>query len=209
MFGWLDLEFDPMFEYPVGDGRRLDAALWFNNSDTDSVQRTAKMDIALEWEWDHNKVYKDFASGDFKKVVSDVDARCGIAIIQTRTDGRYVLTNKAEETLKRIRDSFRLHRHDDRPVGVIEIRRTLHEERHVAFVCNFFDLDSDAEIPSIHWSFSDQTTDDNRGSEPHEPSVVPVTAPRVATNTPKWSNSFGMEFMLIPPAPCRIGSPIT
>ncbi|HEV3006259.1 MAG TPA: hypothetical protein VGX78_17450 [Pirellulales bacterium] len=137
---WLDLHFFPRFEYRVPGGRRrLDAALWWRG---DRPVPNGTMDIALEWEWDDNKVHRDFPFGDFKKIVRDVDAACGVAIIQTRTDGRYRLNGKADDTLKRLREELSRMRRDGadgRPVGVVEFRRVCDDER-VEFVCTCHDL---------------------------------------------------------------------
>src|SRR5215813_5676714 len=65
------------FEHPLRDRLRLDAALWSTNQQ--EKQRQGTMDIALEWEWDNNKVAKDFLYGDFRKLLS-VDAQCALAI---------------------------------------------------------------------------------------------------------------------------------
>jgi len=145
---WLDLHFLSQFEYPVPGGqRRLDAALWWRN---DRSAPIGKMDFALEWEWDDNKVLRDFPFGDFKKIIRDVDASCGVAIIQTRVDGQRGLNGNADETLKRLRDelhSVRQDGADGRPVGVVEIRRVRDDNDRVEFVCNFHDLGGGAKTP--------------------------------------------------------------
>lgn len=143
---WPDLHFDPIFEYPVpGGSRRLDAALRSGDGATD---------YAVEWEWDYNKVYRDFAYNDFRKVVADVPARCGIAIVQTRTDGNYGATEKADEALKRIRASYSENLRDGRPVGLIEIRRTRDDETCVQFRCSYEELGSAEKMPPNDFRFS-------------------------------------------------------
>lgn len=132
------------FEYPHRNGQRLDAALWFE-------KQAPKMDVALEWEWDNNKVDREFASGDFRKLL-EVDACSGLAIVQTRADGRRG-AGQAERTLERIRQSRASHRRDDRPVGVMEIRRTHHDEARVEFLWSFHDLDGGTTTLGQKWEY--------------------------------------------------------
>ena len=146
MTNWLHVHFVPRFEYPVGR-RRLDAALWW--PDTATAGDSVAMDYAVEWEWDHNKVHRDFPFGDFVKVVRDVDAQCGIAIVHTRVDGNYHLNRKADETLERLRDSLAKFRTDGRPVGVIEVRRVEHDKRQVGFRFIGYDMESDVPHTAI------------------------------------------------------------
>src|SRR5579864_6309253 len=90
-------------QLPNSRGRLLlDAALWCRT--TYAAPVNDKMDIALEWEWDNNKVFGQFPFGDFRKLL-EVDAACGLAIIQTRVDGRRG-DAQAEETLERLCTSF-------------------------------------------------------------------------------------------------------
>lgn len=148
-------------EIPVsipGDKKQrfLDAGLWLRNGPIPSENGT--MDYALEWEWDSNNAHKEgsdpsdpgFTDGpfcDFRKVLF-VDARCGMAIIQTRVDEKQARKDRergyiqADDTIKRIRQSYETFRQDDRPVGLIEIRRTFHEVSRVEFRCRFYDLAS-------------------------------------------------------------------
>lgn len=142
MRGWLLKHFNSRFELPVGT-RRLDAALRSSNGDLGQFQ-SGVWDFALEWEWDHNKVHSQFPYGDFRKLL-EVDARCGIAVVHTRTDGSHGLKQKATETLKRIHESL-AQRHDMRPVGLVEIRRILHNRLNVEFLCHFIYLDGKAGI---------------------------------------------------------------
>jgi hypothetical protein len=142
MENWLDANFDPIFEYPVGR-RFLDVALWRNSA---VASHELPMDYALEWEWDDNKVHRDFPGGDFTKVIRDASARCGIAIVQTRIDGNRALNRKAEETLRRLRDSLAKSRTDGRPVGVIEIRRTHQSPDCSQFSYIGYDLDAGKQL---------------------------------------------------------------
>lgn len=134
---WLSLNFVVTPELRIGT-RLLDGALQWKDAARRSERH--KFDYAAEWEWDYNKVHRDFPTGDLTKVLL-VDAHCGIAIIHTRMDGNYARNGKAGQTLLRLRESVRKHRNDGRPVGVIEIRRTEHDTRHVKFVCLGYDLD--------------------------------------------------------------------
>jgi hypothetical protein len=127
---------------------RLDAALWFDSSKD-------CMDIALEWEWDNSKVYEMFPTGDFLKVLR-VDARCGLAIVQTRADGRKNGgrgTKRADQTLARIRQSHIENRIDARPVGLVEIRRTFRDASRVTFVWSYLDLNLGITTEGESWTF--------------------------------------------------------
>lgn len=146
---WLREHFSTRLEYPVRN-RRLDAALRFGTGAGDQ-SRTLAMDFALEWEWDDKRVYREFAFGDFKKLL-EVPAQCGIAIVQTRIDGRRGPTRMAAESLARIRESV-ASRSDDRPVGVIEIRRIACGRGQVEFACHFIDLRGGPEFTPVFWRF--------------------------------------------------------
>ncbi len=150
MRAWLKQTFvHQVFEQPP----RLDAALWFDSHE-------GRMDIALEWEWDNTKTHDEFPVGDFAKVLT-VDATCGLAIIQTRADGREDGgrgTKRADETLAFIRKSHAEKKIDDRPVGVIEIRRIYRDDSRVNFVWTFHDLNQGTTIEGGKWAFPITTT---------------------------------------------------
>ena len=129
--------------------RRLDAALWPIAKAATPRQR--KMEIALEWEWDNNKVAHDFLSGDFRKLL-DVDARCGLAIVQTRADGSREST-QADETIRKLRYSCAENRRDNRCVALIEIRRVFHQNERVDFACYFQDLSTAIKEETARWSY--------------------------------------------------------
>lgn len=136
MKAWLErTSTHQQYEVPSPPRRRLDAALWLHGD-------AERMDIALEWEWDNNKVHDQFPTGDFRKVL-EVEASCGLAIVHTRANGKKV-TLKAEQTLVRIRQALIKYRTDDRPVGLIEIRRTFQNISRVEFAWSFHDLDRNA-----------------------------------------------------------------
>lgn len=144
MRGWLRGKFQIELEYAVGDGRRLDAALWLAGN-------RGTMDIALEWEWDNNKVHRHFPTGDFRKVL-EVNALCGVAIIHTRADKKRG-PGQADETLYRILAMYKSHRLDTRPVGVIEIRRVAHHRDFVEFEPTCLDVDSGRTIKFSPWRY--------------------------------------------------------
>src|SRR5437867_6781122 len=123
-------------EHRLSRQRRLDAAIWCNCQTL--VACELPMDIALEWEWDNNKVHLDFHSGDFRKLL-EVNARCGLAIVQTRIDGSRSPT-QADGTLSHLHQSFGAYRRDNRSVGVVEIRRILQTKQRVQFACYFWNL---------------------------------------------------------------------
>ena len=110
------------------------------------------MDIALEWEWDNNKVAFDFVRGDFRKLL-EVEARCGLAIEQTRKDGRRA-HRQAAEIVNRLRQSWRRYRCDNRPIGVIEVRRVLQTTDRVEFACYFQELNNGGDRQISNWSYS-------------------------------------------------------
>lgn len=128
---WLRENFGVSFECA---GRRLDAGVWLREVN----KYTSPKDLAVEWEWDNNKVEKSFPTGDFVKVL-EVEARAGLAIIQTRVDGSRG-TYQAETTLKNIRESYQSHKRDNGPIGVIEIRRVSCSNQQVNFKSSFHDL---------------------------------------------------------------------
>jgi len=131
-------------------GRRLDAALW-RASQADNCCELP-MDIALEWEWDNNKVASDFVSGDFRKLL-EVKARCGLAIVQTRTDGTRG-SIQADETVHRLQQCYSRYRADNRPVGLIEVRRVRQTHEQVEFTCYFQEFARGAKGEIRRWSYS-------------------------------------------------------
>lgn len=96
------------------------------------------MDIALEWEWDNNKVATDFARGDFRKLF-DVEANFGVAIVQTRVDGRRGST-QADESVRMLQGRRDKYQRDDREVALIEIRRVQDRLGRVDFTCYWHDM---------------------------------------------------------------------
>jgi len=149
MRGWLRSHYHVRFEYPLPNRRRLDAALW-SITEADCPPQ-GKMDIALEWEWDNTKVARDYLSGDFRKLL-DVDAQCGLAIVQTRADGRRG-SMQADETVRQLQDLYGKHRRDSRSVALIEIRRVFHQNERVDFVCYFQDLCTSTMQETDGWSY--------------------------------------------------------
>ena len=146
---WLSERYVARFESPAGNRRRLDAALWAG------TRHSELMDLALEWEWDNDKVHRKFPVGDFTKVLA-ADAACGLAIVQTRVDGSRG-ARQADETLQLLRESYCAHRRDDRPIGVIEIRRVHHSAHRVEFASTIHTLHCDARKPSLCLRFPDAT----------------------------------------------------
>ncbi|MBI4002899.1 MAG: hypothetical protein HY348_14105 [Nitrospira defluvii] len=144
---WLRCHYSVKCEHPLPQGRRLDAALWSNNQG--NIQGT--MDIALEWEWDTNKVAADFPSGDFRKLL-EVDAQCGLAIVQTRADRKGGPT-QADDTITNLHRLCKAYRRDSRPVGLIEIRRVLQQKDRVDFICYFQNLDTPMKQETVRWSY--------------------------------------------------------
>jgi hypothetical protein len=149
---WLTDRFVARYEFPLPRRRRLDAALRSSPCD-DVFPPDAPMDIALEWEWDNNKVAKDFCGGDFAKLFQ-VDARCGVAIVQTRVDGSRG-TTQAEETGRRLRGLCRRHHRGDRAIGLIEIRRIQQTRVDVEFDCYVEDLVSGHRRRTGCWRYLD------------------------------------------------------
>jgi hypothetical protein len=146
---WLRSHYLVCFEYQLSDGRRLDAALWSNTTGTN--QRQGRMDIAMEWEWDNNKVDSEFLSGDFRKVF-EVDAQCGLVIVQTRADRKRCST-QAYETVDNLQRLGREYRRDRRSVALIEIRRVLNKIERVEFLCYFQDLNTTTKQEAARWSY--------------------------------------------------------
>jgi hypothetical protein len=137
---WLPQHYRVRYEYPLAHGRRLDAAIWSNSEN--ASQRRQGMDIALEWEWDNGKVAADFLRGDFRKLF-DVDAACGLAVVQTRVDGKRG-THHADETIRDLQRLSAQYRQDSRSVALIEVRRVRHYRARVDFVCYSQDLGGSA-----------------------------------------------------------------
>lgn len=146
---WLLCRYRVDFEHPLNDRRRLDAALWSNTKG--NGQQRGQIDIALEWEWDNNKVANDFPSGDFRKLL-EVDAHCGLAIVQTRADGKRSST-QADETVRGLQRKCSEYRRDRRSVALIEIRRVLHQKKRVEFLCYFQDLDTPTKKETARWLY--------------------------------------------------------
>ena len=149
MKSWLRDRYSVAFERPLDHRRRLDAALWSRIRGNPSCQGT--MDIALEWEWDNNKVARDFPTGDFRKLL-EVDAQCGLALIQTRVDGKRG-SAQADNTISRLQGAYKKYRRDSRSVALIEIRRVFHQEERVEFLCYFQDLDAHTKQETGRWSY--------------------------------------------------------
>jgi hypothetical protein len=151
---WLTDRFVAQYERPLPRRRRLDAALW-SSPCGDVRPPDAPMDIALEWEWDNNKVANDFCGGDFAKLFR-VDARCGVAIVQTRVDGSRG-TTQAEETVDTLRHTCGRRRRDERPAGLIEIRRIQQTRVDIEFDCYVEDLVSGVRSLAAYWRYVDRT----------------------------------------------------
>lgn len=133
------------FEIPISDRKRLDAGLWLRGN------KGGAMDVALEWEWDQNRVDDQFPEGDFRKVL-EVQAACGLAIFQTRSDGRQS-TLKADRTLESLRMSWARHKVDSRPVVLIEIRRVYQDKSRVEFIWTVRELNAGGSSPGVKWTF--------------------------------------------------------
>lgn len=112
----------------------LDAALW-RSGGADAP------DIGLEWEWDHNKVHKEFADGDFVKTLT-IAARSALAIVHTRADGRRG-ESQANDTIQQIRRAYADRCRDGRPAAVVEIRRARCSPQRVEFNATLHDLVAD------------------------------------------------------------------
>jgi hypothetical protein len=119
------------------------------------------MDIALEWEWDNNKVARDFPCGDFRKCL-EVDARCGLVIVQTRTDGKRGST-QSDETVSGLFQHCKKYRRDSRSVALIEIQRVLHQKERIEFVIFSQDLDTPTKHEIGRWSYPFKPSSKNVG----------------------------------------------
>ena len=146
---WLPCHYLVDFEHPLNERRRLDAAL--RSKSKVNGQRGGRIDIALEWEWDNNKVADDFLSGDFRKLF-EVNAHCGLAIVHTRADGTRHSTH-ADKTVRDVHLLCKEYRRDTRSVAFIEIRRVLHQKDRVEFLCYFQDLDTAAKQEAARWVY--------------------------------------------------------
>jgi hypothetical protein len=149
----LDGHYAARYELPLSRRRRLDAALC-RKSESRVLVRDVSMDIALEWEWDNTKVAKDFPRGDFRKLF-EVNARCGVAIVQTRVDGLRG-TRQAEETVDALRHTCVRRRRDERPVGLIELRRTRQTRDDVEFECYIEDMVRRDRRRTAYWRYLDR-----------------------------------------------------
>ena len=129
---WLPQHYRVSFEYPIVGGGALDAAVWSKTG-----QKTSRIDIALEWEWDNNKA-EHIALVDFPKCLQ-ANAQCGLAIKQTRADGRRGLI-QADDTVMGLYDSCKNCRRDDRSLALIDIRRMHQTRDRVEFTIYFHDL---------------------------------------------------------------------
>ena len=129
---------------------KTSAAFWPNVKEGFAAQRTK--DIAIKWMWDNNKVASRFPDKDFKTLF-DVDARCLVALIQTRTDGRRGLT-QADEIVKSLQDSHKQFNWNGRPVVLIEVRRVLQQKDRVDFICYTHDMSCLIKQEITRWSFS-------------------------------------------------------
>jgi hypothetical protein len=124
------------FELPLPNRRRLDAALC-REAGVDFVDESSRMDLALEWEWDQNKVCEKFPGGDFRKLF-EVSAKCGLVIVQTRVDGRRGL-GQANRTIQKLGTQFAKYQAQyretagQRDIALIEIRRVEHTRDQVRF----------------------------------------------------------------------------
>ncbi|HZX35774.1 MAG TPA: hypothetical protein VFF54_04725 [Thermodesulfobacteriota bacterium] len=120
---WLWDRYHAWFEYYVDPSKnktRLDAAIWLNK------KGKLPMDLAIECEW--GKGYTDecnenFATGDFVKLLT-MPAKAGLAIIGTPAHGKSNKKNNvAEKIIERIKKSYAENKKDNRPMGVIEVRK--------------------------------------------------------------------------------------
>jgi len=147
MKDWLQCHYSVKFECPLKRRRRLDAAIWPKTQN----QHQGRMDIALEWEWDNNKVASDFLRGDFRKCL-EVDAKCGLVIVQTRADGKRGLT-QSDGTVSGLLQRCNKYRRDSRSAALIEIRRVFQQKERVEFVIYFQDLDTPTKLEIGRWSY--------------------------------------------------------
>jgi len=123
-------------ELPLPKRRRLDAALC-RRAGVDLFDGDPQLDLALEWEWDQNKVCDAFPESDFRKLF-EVSAKCGLAIVQTRVDGRRGL-GQANRTIRKLGTKFAKYQSQypetagQRDIALVEIRRVEHTPDHVRF----------------------------------------------------------------------------
>ena len=141
------------YEFPVKNGRRLDAALCHKEK-VPLDDSKAPMDLAIEWEWDNNKVWSQFGEGDFRKLFQ-VTATCGVAIVQTRVDGRRG-SEKADDTISQL---LRKHQRfsvkcPKRDVAIVEFRRILHTPTEVRFDACYWLNGNDKPRPLGHWDYA-------------------------------------------------------
>jgi hypothetical protein len=148
MKDWLTDHYQVTFELPIPERRRLDAALWCR----DTNQKKDQIDIAVEWEWDNNKVDKDFLCGDFRKLF-EVEAKCGLALVQTRVDGSRGMA-QAERIIKNLQGCYVDLREASESIAVIEVRRVANERSRVNFICTAYDLDDSSTEEVARWSFA-------------------------------------------------------
>ena len=141
------------YEFHLGGRRRLDAALC-HEADVPLDHPDARMDLAIEWEWDNNKVWSQFGEGDFRKLFQ-VTATCGVAIVQTRVDGRRG-SEKADDTISQL-----LRKHErfsvkcpKRDVAIVEFRRILHTPTEVRFDACYWLNGNDKPRPLGHWDYA-------------------------------------------------------
>lgn len=144
---WLLDRYRARFELPVGR-RRLDAALWIDQQSFE----TGNIDIALEWEWDHNQVAKAFCDGDFEKLFA-VGACCGLAIVHTRIDGRRGKA-QVDSVIQNMKRCLHEYRRGDESVAAIEIRRILDRRDEVRFEVITHDLDENVQRGLMAWSYA-------------------------------------------------------
>ena len=145
---WMRRHYWVETEYRLSGRRRMDAALWSKTDRQDT--RPEKMDIAVEWQWDNNQIC-DLLTVDFPKCL-EVDAQCGLIIVQTRAD-RTRGSTQADETVRGLFHRCKECRRDSRSVALIEIRRILHRKERVEFLVNFQDLDTTANQEIGGWSY--------------------------------------------------------
>jgi len=141
------------YEFRVGDRRRLDAALC-HKADVPLDDPDAPMDLAIEWEWDNNKVWSQYGGGDFHKLF-EVVATCGVAIVQTRVDGRRG-TEKADDTISQLLGFHKRYSVDcpKRDVAIVEFRRILHTPTEVRFDACCWLNGKDKPRPLGHWDYA-------------------------------------------------------
>jgi len=156
---WLKTHYGSIrHEFPVTNNRRLDAAVC-HSKDVNLDNHSNRMDLAIEWEWDNSKVFKDFGTNDFRKLFQ-VSTACGVAIVQTRIDGRRGQTNQANATIDGLRKQDNDFRNQyrasagQRDIAIIEFRRILHTPTEVRFDACFWLNGSDQPTPIGHWDYA-------------------------------------------------------